>query len=547
MNRMRKVASVWSGVMLGTLTLGVLLLWTSVGPVTAEERSAHAAIPALAGTVTPTLTPTPAAAATRSVGWMNQTSSRAPSGLQRTVQIFGGGGGEGAPDACQGVLLPKGSKVWAVYPAAAWVLLGRSDASINTRSVVAAACGSPSETGTVVTLRGPDGKVLRPEEQDLAPTHREPYVWWVLPEDAQPGTYILSIRNRQGTLTDEIQVSQQMPRLILHAERETDLYEVAPGQKLRAVYLDYQPGQTVEAGLYHSQPCSDTSCFPEMDLIDVWQFVTDAQGSYREEVTVPEGAPSGSYYWAACVPGRCGFAFMPDSEVQLNWVWQSFSVASPSESGEPTAEPAESSTSPYIGAQAVVDPVTAWDGLNVRTRPGPSFEQMGVVRPNGVVVTLDGPVMANASSWYLVEDTVTGLTGWVNGNYLKPLAYSPWDDYYSLSWVSGCDARRIEVALLREGQDACMPGVGTRSLQWLTTELRTLGLLASDEQLAPVALGGKANQGLEIRSGTRTRLGWIRIGGDTPVGGVWRIPYAAPERQIGRRCWLFLDEVWRCE
>jgi hypothetical protein len=522
--------------MVGVLT-GLLLLWLSA--------SLPQAGAAAAGTATPS--PPPTVVATRSVGWMNQTSSQAPSGLQRTVQIFGGGGGEGAPDACQGVLLPKGSKVWAVYPAAAWVLLGRSDASIYTRSVVAAACGSRSEAGTTVTLRAPDGTEVRPEQRDLSPAGGDPYVWWLLPEDAPTGDYLLTIRNRQGSLAREIQVDYRSPRLLLAPEPGASLDEIKAGQKIRASYFGFQPGQTVEAGLYHYLPCTDSECSMQMDLIDTWQFVTDLRGEYREEVIVPQGAPMGSYIWAACVPGECSVSFMPDNEVRPNWVWRTFFVEASPGPGEPTATPEEPSVSPYIGAQAIVDPVTAWDGLNVRTGPGPSFEQMGVIGPDGVVVTMDGPVMAGASSWYLVEDRETGLTGWVNGNYLRPLAYSPWDEYYSLSWVPGCDARRPEVALLREGQTACMPGVRTRSLQWLTSQLRTLGLLASDEQLAPVALGGKANQGLEIRNGSRARLGWIRIGGDTPVGGVWRITYAAPERPTGRRCWLFLDEVWRCE
>ena len=372
------------------MLIGAPLLWLSAS---LSQADAAAAAPA-------TRSPTPAVVPTRSVGWMNQTASRAPSGLQRTVTIFGGGGGEGAPDPCQNVLLPKGSKVWAIYPPTNWVLLGRSDASINTRSIVAAACGSPSEAKTTVTLRAPDGREMRPEQRELTPAYRSPYVWWVLPEAALPGDYVLSIRNSQGTLSAEINVMQQSPRLVLKSEPDASLYEVAPGQKLLANYLGFQPGQTVEAGLYRSRPCSASECLPLMDLIDTWQFMTDAQGNYHEEVEVPDGAPTGGYYWAACVPGECGFSFMPDSEARLNWVWQSFSVVAPPESAQPTGEPVVSPVAPNVGAQVIVDPVTAWNGLNMRSGRGYKFPKVMGLPPESVVTILEEPVVMDDIPWY---------------------------------------------------------------------------------------------------------------------------------------------------
>ncbi len=116
---------------------------------------------------------------------------------------------------------------------------------------------------------------------------------------------------------------------------------------------------------------------------------------------------------------------------------------------------------------------------------------------------------------------------------------------FDLWWVPGCDPARPVVAMLLAGQSACDAGVETRGIDWLAGELRALGLLGANEWLVAVPLGGKANQGLVIRSRTNARLGWIRIGGGTP-GSVRRISYSAPERQIGPRCWLYTDWTWQC-
>ena len=93
--------------------------------------------------------------------------------------------------------------------------------------------------------------------------------------------------------------------------------------------------------------------------------------------------------------------------------------------------------------------------------------------------------------------------------------------------------------------EACDADVETRTIDWLADELRALGLLGANEWLVAVPLGGKANQGLVIRSRANNRLGWIRIGGGAP-GSVRRISYSAPERQIGPRCWLLTDWTWQC-
>jgi hypothetical protein len=39
----------------------------------------------------------------------------------------------------------------------------------------------------------------------------------------------------------------------------------------------------------------------------------------------------------------------------------------------------------------------------------------------------------------------------------------------------------------------------------------------------------------------------VRVGGETPIGGVWRTTCMAPERQVGQRCWLRRDYAWHCE
>ena len=49
----------------------------------------------------------------------------------------------------------------------------------------------------------------------------------------------------------------------------------------------------------------------------------------------------------------------------------------------------------------------------------------------------------------------SGREGFVNGDYLRPLAYSPWDEYFSLGWAPGCDPQRPEVALLDPDEGSC--------------------------------------------------------------------------------------------
>ncbi|NOZ29860.1 MAG: SH3 domain-containing protein [Chloroflexi bacterium] len=198
-----------------------------------------------------------------------------------------------------------------------------------------------------------------------------------------------------------------------------------------------------------------------------------------------------------------------------------------------------------IGSLARVDPVSAWDGLNMRTGPGVHNPKFYTIPPNGVVTILDGPVDVSGSPWYLVRDAVANKQGWVNGRYLLPFALTA-ADFFDLYWVPGCDPTRLEIALRLPGQSGCDPGVETRDLDWLADELRDLGILKQGEWLVPVSLGGKPNQGLVIRNKARSRLGWIRIGGGKP-GSVWRITYYRPGKQIGPRCWLRTDYTWQCE
>ncbi len=194
------------------------------------------------------------------------------------------------------------------------------------------------------------------------------------------------------------------------------------------------------------------------------------------------------------------------------------------------------------GDHARVDPVSAWDGLNVRALPGADQRILFELEPNERVTILDGPVTIPPSPWYQVraEDGV----GWVNGRYLLPAGGQPAARYFNLIWVPGCAPQRPLVALALPGQNGCTPGVETWDLDFFADEIRAQGLIGRHEWLVAVSLGGKANQGLVIRDAGNARKGWIRIGGGAP-GSVWRTRYSETT-QVGPRCRLRTNYTWEC-
>lgn len=193
------------------------------------------------------------------------------------------------------------------------------------------------------------------------------------------------------------------------------------------------------------------------------------------------------------------------------------------------------------GDRARVDPVSAWDGLNVRALPGANQPIVFKLEPNDIVTILDGPVTIPPSPWYQVG---TGdVVGWVNGRYLLP-AGGQGQRYFNLIWVPGCAPRRPLVALALSGQNGCTPGVETWDLDAFADEIRALGMIAQHEWLEAVPLNGKPNQGLVIKDVNDPRKGWIRIGGGAP-GSVWRTRYSQAT-QVGDRCRLRTNYTWDC-
>lgn len=117
--------------------------------------------------------------------------------------------------------------------------------------------------------------------------------------------------------------------------------------------------------------------------------------------------------------------------------------------------------------------------------------------------------------------------------------------YFDLGWAPGCDPDR-PLALQLPGHGSCGLEVERRDMDWLTDELRKLGLLEADEWLEVVPLRPWWGQALAVRGEGNGQLGWIRVGGSWP-GSVWRTTYYAPAKQVGRRCWLGSGYVWVCE
>ncbi len=71
------------------------------------------------------------------------------------------------------------------------------------------------------------------------------------------------------------------------------------------------------------------------------------------------------------------------------------------------------------GAQAAL--VGGVHSLNVRAGPGTRYNVRGYLLPGQAVDILKGPRQVGRSPWYQVRIAKTGLTGWVNGRYLRIL------------------------------------------------------------------------------------------------------------------------------
>ena len=209
----------------------------------------------------------------------------------------------------------------------------------------------------------------------------------------------------------------------------------------------------------------------------------------------------------------------------------------------PTVRSANASDGFPIGSLARLDPVAASDGLNIRSAPGIENAIEGGVPANGLVTILSEPIDVDGTAWQMIE--FVSSSGWISTENLIPFADRA-AEYINLHWVPDCEPERPEVELLQLGQINCSDTADSLDMAELDTALRSVGLLQEGETIQPRTLGERVNIGIVIGSESTTREGWIRIGGGRP-GGIWRTGYSGDILQVGSRCWLRADRIWRCE
>ena len=515
-----------------------------------------------------TLTPTPIP--TRSIGWLNRAAGQAPRSLPRTFAFmpFGGGGGPLPPNdvcdnfamLCRKVLTSPASPAWVVYPQSDSITLGVPGSGDATLGVTA--CRDTQGAFQRITLTDPAGRKLptaAPEgPPDVSPCEwPQPYTLYDLPNGSQPGRYTLSVQDSGTVLTATWQITYPAPSIRLRQDyftlNEND--QLHPGEHYQIDYLNFRKssGSSLAVGLYRLNECGTMLKVGHAYhmLIDSWRVSPDLQGYYTEEIVLPADAPLGKYLLAACSLEECDaldIAEGPMGQIALDPSWMTGPVGYPDSWVFASFRVGLGWTDFDEGEQLRVDPVAAWDGLALRTAPDPAGQIVRSLPPDSVVMLLRGQATIDGVPWRWVEDPASGKRGWVDLNYLQPTICSPWDGYYGLAWVPGCDPQRPEVALLRQGQAACDPDVETRDLEWLSHGLEANGLIAAGEHLVLLAKDALPNQELAIENANNDRTGYIRFGGPAPVSGVWRLSTLTPPARVGDYCWLTLVEwsQWDC-
>jgi uncharacterized protein YraI len=166
----------------------------------------------------------------------------------------------------------------------------------------------------------------------------------------------------------------------------------------------------------------------EQTLVAAWQLSADPRGRADQILEFSQDMSAGRYMLTACSVANCGLEFShpepigpPHGIVLPPIAWQAFSLSeatgqSPTEAPQTGGGGADAPQSSFPTAR--VDPVSAWDGLRLRSGPGTNYQSLYTMPANTTVKVLDGPEHISGILWYRVEDESTGQEGWVMGQYL---------------------------------------------------------------------------------------------------------------------------------
>lgn len=482
---------------------------------------------------TPTVTPTPA----RRPAWSSGGASQLPGQLQQTAQVALGGG-DAPVRVCNGIMVSNATPIYDLFPDFGSIAIGHPH--IGAELTVGACHGVGPEP---VYLIDSSGRRIEPSSGFYnglcGPTGNGCYLYeFVLEPDIPEGEYQLHIESPMGTFETPLQVRLPwFPFLLItnvDTGASTATSAVAPGQTLVLNFRGFAPDTQAEAVLYQGS-WEDL----EWNAIDAWQFQTDSDGEYKEELRIPLDADPAPYLVVGCEIHNCKPVL--DS---LNAPIVEYRDVSP-----PPLAWEIFDVSDIRVETAVVDPIIAWNGLILKDDP--NGVRIGGLAANRNLTVLGAPVIVNdGAEWIEVEDDGTGRRGWVQARYV--LFDTVENTYSNLYWTPGCNPQRPEVQRLTVGESPCAPGAEYMSLDDFVDELRTIHLLRQEEWLEPVTTGGRLNESLRIRTASNPHVGWLKIGTanplsrQSPVGAVWRTPYSS-NRLVGSVCWWRIDGAWRCE
>lgn len=206
-----------------------------------------------------------------------------------------------------------------------------------------------------------------------------------------------------------------------------------------------------------------------------------------------------------------------------------------------------------IGQVAIVDPVTAWDRLCLRTVVGGG--KIYPCMPPSETVTL---LSNNNDGWVQVKDQ-SGRQGYTLLRYL--LFTEVQDTYINLFWRhknpgdkidDGCiTAPRLELLTVNQPEGFCDPNVRVMSLDKLEVALHKYGMLDVNESIHLWTVDNGAS--IIVKTDGNRESDFIKINKVYPksskdflVGAIWReVPY--PGTPIRMICWLKTNGELVCD
>jgi len=181
------------------------------------------------------------------------------------------------------------------------------------------------------------------------------------------------------------------------------------GDPLLFDYSGFDPDESIDLGLYLLvPPHRGDIASVGAGRVAASRVQVDESGALRAVLDVPACAPEGDYLAIACRDADCRRAADPSVPTRAAWV--RFHRASPVSPDQPP---------PPRPTLVQVDPINAFDGLNVRAAPGASSQLLHHLDPSSVVEVTADPSLVQGSPWYPVRDPITCMEGWVNGTFLK--------------------------------------------------------------------------------------------------------------------------------